>query len=103
MRSARDSAREVLHIPDGWGSKLIRHSMATILANRKVNLVELEMALGHRVLGKTSSRYAIFDPDYLATIREGIDDVLGDLSKRSGGALHPRFTRKHANITVLRA
>nr|WP_246359933.1 tyrosine-type recombinase/integrase [Stakelama sediminis] len=103
VRSAWDSAREALRLPNGWGPKLIRHSMATILANRKVDLVELEMALGHRVLSKTSSRYAIFDPDYLATIRHGIEDVLADLMKRSGGALHPKLTRDHENITVLRA
>lgn len=76
--------------------------MATILANRKVNLVELEMALGHRVLNKASSRYAIFDPDYLATIRDGIEDVLADLLKHSGGALHPKLTREHDNVSVLR-
>lgn len=102
VRSAWDSAREVLGIPAGWGPKLIRHSMATILANRKVNLIELEIALGHRVLGKTSSRYAIFEPDYLVTIRDGIEDILADL-KRSGGALHPKLTREHDNVTLLRA
>lgn len=103
VRSAWDGACEVLHIPDGWGPKLIRHSMATILANRRVDLVELEMALGHRVLGRTSSRYAIFDPDYLGTIRDGIEDVLADLLKRSGGALHPKLTREHNNVVPLRA
>lgn len=103
VRSAWDSAREALGIPDGWGPKLIRHSMATILANRRVDLIELEIALGHRVLGKTSSRYAIFEPDYLATIRDGIEDVLADLMRGSGGALHPKLTRDHSNISVLRA
>jgi hypothetical protein len=58
--------------------------MATILANRRVDLVELEMALGHRVLGKTSSRYALFDPDYLGTISAGIDDVISDLTRMAG-------------------
>jgi regulator of extracellular matrix RemA (YlzA/DUF370 family) len=43
--------------------------MATILANRCIDLVEPEMALGHRALGKTSSRYAILDPTYLSTTR----------------------------------
>lgn len=103
VRSAWDSAREALHIPDGWGPKLARHSMATILANRKVDLVELEMALGHRVLAKTSSRYAIFDPDYLASIRDGIEDVLADLLRCSNGALHPKLTRDHMNVVPLRA
>ncbi|PZU56385.1 MAG: hypothetical protein DI547_16690 [Sphingobium sp.] len=97
------SAREKLGIPDGWGPKLIRHSMATILANRRVDLIELEIALGHRPLGKTSSRYAIFDPDYLATIRDGIEDVVADLTRLVGPALHPKLTQDHDNVSVLRA
>ncbi|UAJ10043.1 tyrosine-type recombinase/integrase [Glacieibacterium megasporae] len=103
VRSAWDSAREALGIPDGWGPKLIRHSMSTILATRRVDLVELEMALGHRVLGKTSSRYVIFDPRYLGTIRSGLEDVVGDLAKRSGNALHPKLTRDHINVVPMRA
>ena len=96
-------AREKLGIPDGWGPKLLRHSMATILANRRVDLIELEIALGHRPLGKTSSRYAIFDPDYLSTIRDGIEDVIADLTRKVGPALHANLTQEHDNVTVLRA
>lgn len=103
VRSAWDSARDALRMPDGWGPKLVRHSMATILANRRVDLIELEIALGHRVLGKTSSRYAIFDPDYLASIRDGIEDILADLLRCSNGALHPKLTREHVNVVQLRA
>lgn len=103
VRSAWDSARDALGIPDGWGPKLIRHSMSTILATRRVDLVELEMLLGHRVLGKTSSRYVIFDPSYLGSARDGIEDVLCDVARRSGGALHPKLTRAHENIMPLRA
>lgn len=103
VRSAWDTASDALKIPAGWGPKLIRHSMATILANRGVNLIELEMALGHRVLGKTSSRYAIFGPDYLSTIKSGIDDVIADLTKAVGPALHAKLTQKHTEVVVLRA
>ena len=103
IRSAWTGAREALGIPDGWGPKLIRHSMATILANRKVDLIELEMALGHRVLSKTSSRYAIFDPGYLGTIRAGIEDVIADLTRMVGPALHAKLTQKEENVVVLRA
>lgn len=97
------STRAALGIPDGWGPKLLRHSMATILANRGVNLVELEMALGHRVLGKTSSRYAIFEPDYLGSVRDGINDVVNDLQRKVGRALHPTFTQLPENVVALRA
>jgi integrase len=103
IRSAWDSARAKLGIPDGWGPKLVRHSMATILANRGVDLVQLEMALGHRVLSKTSSRYAIFDPGYLASVKQGLDDVISDLTKKAGPALHAKLTQKDDKIAVLRA
>ena len=82
IRSGWAGASRALGIPAGWGPKLIRHSMATILANRRVDLVELELAMGHRVLGKTTSRYAIFDPDYLGTISAGIEDVVADLLRQ---------------------
>lgn len=100
VRSAWTGAREQLGIPAGWGPKLIRHSMATILANRHVDLVELEMALGHRVLGKTTSRYALFDPDYLGTIRHGIEDVISDLSKAAGAAFHPNLTQNLSPVQL---
>lgn len=103
IRSAWTGARQRLGIPAGWGPKLLRHSMATILANRRVNLMELEMALGHRVLGKTSSTYAIFDPDYLGTIKQGIEDVVSDLTKMAGPALHAKLTQNSDKISVLRA
>lgn len=103
IRSGWTGARKQLGIPDGWGPKLIRHSMATILANKGVDLIQLEMALGHRVLSKTSSRYAIFDPGYLATVRSGLDDVISELTRKAGPALHAKLTQKDENVTVLRA
>lgn len=103
IRSAWKGAREQLGIPEGWGPKLIRHSMATILANRRVDLIELQMALGHRVLGKTSSRYAVFGPDYLGTVRGGIEDVVADLTRMTGPALHAKLTQADENVSVLRA
>ena len=103
IRSAWDGARQAVGIPDGWGPKLIRHSMATILANRRVDLIELEMALGHRVLNKTSSRYAMFDPSYLGTVKAGIEDVISDLAKVAGSALRAKLAQKQENVIVLRA
>lgn len=103
VRTAWEGARQQLGIPAGWGPKLIRHSMSTILANRRVDLVELEMALGHRVLSRTTSRYAIFDPGYLGTVRDGIEDVVADLTRMAGPALHAKLTQGADNVTVLRA
>ncbi|MBV1686133.1 hypothetical protein KRR38_00205 [Novosphingobium sp. G106] len=67
--------------------------MATILADRRVDLIELEMALGHRVFGRTTSRYAVFDPEYLGTIAGGIDDVVSDLAKMAAAFI----SRKKSN------
>lgn len=103
IKKAWAGACEQFKIPSGWGPKLLRHSMATILVNRRVDLIELEMALGHRVLGKTSRTYAIFDPDYLASIRLGIDDVVSDLTRMAGPALRVGLTGEHTTISVLRA
>jgi hypothetical protein len=102
VRSAWDGARQQLNIPAGFGPKLIRHSMSTILANRGVDLVQLEIALGHRPLKKTTSRYAIFDPSYLDSIKHGINDVIADLTKIAGPAIHPSLTQKASNVSVLR-
>jgi hypothetical protein len=77
--------------------------MATIVANRGVDLIQREMALGHRALGKTTSRYAIFRPDYLATAKEGVEDVVADPTKAVGPALHAKLTQKTENVAVLRA
>lgn len=95
VRSGWAGASRTLGIPAGWGPKLIRHSMATILANRRVDLVELELAMGHRVLGKTTSRYAIFDPGYLGTISAGIEDVIADVVRKVSPELlmAPRTTQ----------
>jgi hypothetical protein len=84
VRSGWDGARTNLIIPPGWGPKLIRHSMSSLLANRRVDLVELEIALGHRVMKRTTSRYAHLDPDYLHSIASGIEDIVAELTRKVG-------------------
>src|SRR3546814_11464904 len=59
-----DLMRAHLGIPDGWGPKLVQHSMASELRKRRVDPWELSGQLGHRVL-KTSEISALYDPDYL--------------------------------------
>lgn len=49
------------------------------------------MALGDE---GPNGRYAIFDPDYPCTIRDGIDDVVGELLKKAGTTLHPNITQR---------
>lgn len=87
IRSAWDSARDVLGIPAGRGPKYLRHSMSTILANRGVPRDEISLVLGHRILDPTTEAYVIYDPDYLSGFRAGLEDVLGDLMKMAGPAL----------------
>lgn len=103
VRSAWDTARVALGIPEGRGPKYLRHSVATILANRGVPHEEVSIAMGHRVLAATTEDYVIYDPDYLKAFRAGVDDLVADLMKIAPMALHPKLTRKTDNIAVLRA
>lgn len=103
IKSAWDTARQALGIPAGRGPKYLRHSMATILANRRVPPDEISLAMGHRVLSSTTEDYVIYNPDYLEGFRGGVEDVLADLNRIAGAALHPKFTRKDGNVSLLRA
>lgn len=103
VKTAWNSARAALGIPEGRGPKYLRHSMATILANRSVPPDEIALAMGHRVLPSTTEDYVIFNPDYLQGFRAGVEDVISDLTKMAGAALHPKLTRKADNVAVLRA
>jgi hypothetical protein len=96
VRSGWDTMRAELGIPDGWGPKLIRHSMASELRRRRVDPWELSGQLGHRVL-KTSEIYAIFDPEYLSTVQAGVMDVIADLKAACAAALDPDFTQNTQN------
>lgn len=103
IRSAWDTARGALGIPAGRGPKYLRHSMATILANRGVPSDEISLVLGHRVLDPMTEVYVIHDPNYLKNFRAALEDVLADLTKMAGTALHPKLTQANSNVTVLRA
>lgn len=89
VRSAWDTARIHLGLPEGWGPKLLRHSMSTILASRSINPVELKVAMGHAVFGGSTDRYVIFDPDYLLSFQQGVASVFADLARIAPSALLP--------------
>jgi hypothetical protein len=89
VRSGWDTAREHLSLPQGWGPKLIRHSMATILANRRVPQTERKLLMGHEALEGSQKAYVIFDPDYLAKAKETIEEVVAELRKLAPAALIP--------------
>jgi integrase len=100
IRSGWDSMRLHLKLPARWGPKLLRHSMATLLRNRRVDPWELKGQMGHKIPGSTEI-YATYDPDYLGTVQAGIADIVSDLSKPAGAALHPKRTQRSTNVVDL--
>ena len=89
--SAWSSACREFGVPKGWGPKLIRHSVATILASKRVDGMELEILLGHRPVKKTTGRYTIFDPDYLLTVRQAIENLWGRVGRSLPISASPKF------------
>jgi len=43
----------------------------------------------------------IYDPSHLSSFREGVHDLVADLTKIAGPALHAKVTQKSSNIQVL--
>lgn len=78
----------LLGLPHGWGPKLLCHSMATLLTNRRVPPTELKLLMGHETLEGSQKAY-IFSPDYLARSREVIGEIVGELSAICPDALIP--------------
>lgn len=64
----------------GITRKTIRHTMATEMRRRGVDIWEVEGWLGHR-LPSTSERYAKYAPDYLSQGTKAIDDYFNELQK----------------------
>ncbi|MFZ2979752.1 MAG: hypothetical protein WA085_01855, partial [Sphingobium sp.] len=93
VKSGWETMAKELGIPSGWGPKLIRHSVATILTARRIDLIKLEIALGHRVLKKTTCKYAVFDRGYLVTIGQGVAELWLDLEQLCKYPLHANLTQ----------
>lgn len=89
IKSAWNSARDTLQLPVGWGPKLLRHSMATILANRGVLSDERKLIMGHEVLSGSQKAYVIFEPDYLWKARRELEKIIGELRVLCPEALIP--------------
>ena len=89
-----------LGMPARWEPKLLRHSMATHLRARGVDPWELEGQLGHKKLDVTET-YAVFAPDYLGTVQQGIADIVADLFTCVPRALHPKCTQNGAEIHLI--
>ena len=80
-------------IPGGYGPKLMRHSLATLIAQRGVPLTEIALALGHTVLPPSTRHYVIFSPHYLVHTRQALEDIAADLARRVRAPLHARHTQ----------
>lgn len=89
VKSAWNTAREELKLPHGWGPKLLRHSTATLLANRRVPPTELKLLMGHEALEGSQKAYIIFSPDYLARSREVLEEIVAELRAICPDALIP--------------
>lgn len=89
VKSAWNTARAELNLPHGWGPKLLRHSTATLLANRRVPPTELKLLMGHETLEGSQKAYIIFSPDYLARSREVLDEIVAELRTICPHALNP--------------
>ncbi|GAA4019375.1 hypothetical protein GCM10022280_19000 [Sphingomonas swuensis] len=98
VRSGWETARQHLGLPDGWGPKLLRHSMATILANRRVPQTERKLLMGHEALEGSQKSYVIFDPDYLLKAKETIEEVIAELRNLSPAALAPPGAQQRSTI-----
>ncbi|MEK9211567.1 hypothetical protein [Sphingomonas sp. 2378] len=80
-------------VPIGFGPKLMRHSMATLIAQRGVSQQEIPLALGHVVLPPSTRRYVIFSPAYLSETRQGLEDIASELARKMATPLHAKTTQ----------
>lgn len=87
VKSAWGTARDTLGLPAGWGPKLLRHSIATILANRGVPQTERKLIMGHEALEGSQKAYIIFEPGYLSGVRDVLEQLTEELRGLSPGAL----------------
>lgn len=93
VKKAWQAMRADLGIPAGWGPKLIRYSVSSILRQRGVDKDQLAVAMGHQALNTTTERYATLDPEdsrYLESIRAALEDLISELSRKAAVPLHPR-------------
>jgi integrase len=97
--------RANLGLPTMTVPKTIRHTIASRLRNIRVPNEELETALGHLVLKRTSRVYAKYDPDYLANVSKALSIVWADYcaAAQEWLAVHSlSIPKRGQNLTVVR-
>ena len=75
----------------------------TILANRGVPSDEISIVLGHRFLDPITAIYIIHRPDYLRNFKAVLDDIISDLTRMAGLALHSKLIQVDNKVSALRA
>lgn len=96
VKKAWQAMRGELGIPLGWGPKLIRYSVASILRRRGADKDQLAVALGHQALNATTERYATLDPEdprYLESVHALLEELTAELMQKVGSALRANPTR----------
>jgi integrase len=97
--------RANLGLPAAAVPKTIRHTIATRMFHLKVPFEEIETALGHRVLKRTSRVYAKYDPAYLTRAAEALSIIFADYcsAAKEWLAVHSLSTPKRGQcLTVVK-
>ncbi|WP_241212557.1 hypothetical protein [Sphingomonas sp. ABOLG] len=100
VKKAWQAMQAKLGIPIGWGPKLIRYSVASILRRRGVDKDQLAVALGHQALNSTTERYATLDPEdprYLESVRALLDELSAELMQKAGTFIRAKSTEVGGN------
>jgi hypothetical protein len=70
-------------IPENYGSKVMRHSTATLLPNLGVPADQISTALGHDILGPLTRHYVTLQNGYLRDLRAGLEDLTTIIAKKA--------------------
>jgi integrase len=70
--------RKNLGLPARAEPKTIRHTLATRMRTMRIPFNEIETALGHLVMKRTSRVYAKYDPDYLLNVSKALSTIWAD-------------------------
>jgi integrase len=76
----------------------VRHTIASTLLKRGVDLTQISVVLGHQLPGSRSTRrYVHVDPDYLAGACAALDDLANDIARAATRAMLPTNLRDQIN------
>ena len=100
VKKAWTAMRPIFGIPGGYGTKLLRSSVSSLLRQRRVDKDELAVAMGHEPIDSTTAIYAKLDPldpEYLATVRQALEDLTAEIAKKAGMPIRANSTQVGAD------